>query len=542
MAQIREYSSPIQGLRSGDQGAEAFAGAGRRIGAFYRETGQELSTSLKEAGDVADRSLTHMQVSHFDLGSSATLAKLDQSWNQLVSSGVDPNDPTVADKFMSETVEPALQKLGDGVTNEGAQRYAQNHIEELRNHFTTKTSADMSTLAGVAVQNNLLKVGNTLAGVSFDDPSSTKMALKKYSDSVDAQIATSNMNAEGVARLRAHAEEVKQNIAQSGVYGAINKNPNGDYSNLSNDPDIAPYLKAVDAKQFQTYQQGQQRITRSQQIQEQQEADRQKTEAANKIATDAYTKFTKVDPTTGKIIVTDPVGYAKATRDLAAVGKPGQLDTMVKFGEHLNESDGKETTDPLVKRGLQDGILDNAVSAEDIARAHVQGKLSGQDYHDTLGMYNELKRDPSSGPDVKTVLDAAKATITATVPGMPGKDPVGEKNYSDFVGRLVPAIARLSPEDRVKALNFKDPNSLVNQLMQPFVRTQQQKMKDLIVSYGAAGGDTVPGPAPEVVKMKGLTVPPALDGLRKAGNLESNGSVFRDKTTGKTYDRNGDAQ
>lgn len=488
-----------------------------------------------------------MQTSHFDLGSAATLGDLTQKWNQIIEDPkTDPNDPTLATKFLKDQVEPAMQQLGKGVSNEGAQRYAQSRIDEIRNHFVTKTGADMSTLAGVAVSTNLDKVGNIYAGTAFNDPSTTKQGLKSYQDSIDAQIATSGMNAEGIARLREHAEQVKGQIATAGLTGRISKNPDADYSQFAADPAIAPYLKGTDPKMVQQYQQGQQRIQKSQETQERQEKDRQATDAANGIATKAYTDFTRVDPKTGKIIVTDPVGYANATRELASHpgAKQGQLDTMVKFGEGLSASDGKEVTDPLVKRGLQDGILQGAVNVEDIARAHTEGKLSGQDYKDTIGMFNDLKKDPSSGPEIKPALDAVKSELTGTIPGLPGKDVVGEKNYSDFVSKFLPAYGRLGPEDRLKALDFKNPNSLVNQIKQQFARSPQQMMKDRILDYGgaAAAGVTVPTPAPEVITMKGLKVPSTLDTLRKAGTLESNGTIFRDKATGKTYDRNGTPQ
>lgn len=400
---------------------------------------------------------------------------------------------------------------------EGGQRFVDAHVEGLRQHFYEKTAGDMSNLAGQAVVKNADKTGNTYAGVSFSDPSSTKENLRQYQMTMDATIGTSNMNAEGVARVREHIEQVKSQIAQSGLAGFISKAPGADYSKFAADPAIAPYLKGQDPKMMQQYQQGQQRIERTQQIQEQQERDRQNTDAANGIATKAYTDFTRVGPN-GKIIVTDPVGYANATRELAnhPGAKQGQLDTMVKFGEGLSASDGKEVTDPLVKRGLQDGILQGAVNVEDIARAHTEGKLSGQDYKDTIGMFNDLKKDPSSGPEIKPALDAVKSELTGTIPGLPGKDVVGEKNYSDFVSKFLPAYGRLGPEDRLKALDFKNPNSLVNQIKQQFARSPQQMMKDRILNYsGAAEAGAAPAPSP--AKPQAPTIGTVKNGFRFKG-------------------------
>lgn len=488
MATIKPYESPIESLRSGEQGAEAFAGAGRRIGAFYRETGQELSTSFKDAGAVADRVLTHQQVSHFDLGSAGTLAKLDQSWNQLIASGVDPNDPTIADKFMSETVEPALEQLGNGVTNEGAQRYAQSRVDELRNHFQTKTAAEMSNLAGVAVSTNLDRVGNTLSKVAFDDPTSTKMSLKQYQNSVDAQIATSNMNAEGIAGLRRHQQETMQKIAASGVAGFIYKNPSADYSTMTKDPAIAPYLAAVEPKQLQQSQQNQQRYVSAVTRQENADKERQQTNQNNDFMNQTVTNHLHLDAN-GKLV--PDAGYFSAIREAQTRPgmHPGMLPEMANFGDKLAKDaiteDRVSADDPATKDALNQKILDGQDVTQDLMRARVNDKITDRSFKEGLELNKASQQDPESLPGIKDTLAGVKSSIVS--PLLPGqKDARGDQLYADFKADFAQKVIGMGKDDRQKASNFSDPNSLVNQMLKSpkYNRTPQDRLRDMMVGMG----------------------------------------------------------
>lgn len=482
MPQIRPYENPIDTLRPSDRGAEGEAMAGRRIGAFYHQEGEELSGAVKAAADTADRFLSHQEVSHLGVSFAGTQADLTQKWNQIASDpNVDGNDPTVARKFLQEEVEPALEKLKGAPLTDMGQRFAEAHIEGIRQHFFEKTAADMSLRAGQTTAANADKVGNTYSGISFADPSSTKENLRQYDLSIRAMIATSGMNAEGAARVLEHAEKVKEQIANSGLTGLINKNPNADYSRFASDPAIAPYLKGTDPKQIQQYQQGQQRIQASLDRQAQADQRRQQTEANDDAANKLFHDHTYVLPN-GNLAV--DASYFAGIRDLSTRPgvRPGLPGEMLSLGERVSQNTNKVEDDPLTKALLQKEVMDqNEDFLAHLSRAAAGDKLSGKTFQELHSMWVDAQRDPEAVTGLKDVFSAARATIVN--PLMPGqKDARGEQLYADFVNEVGPQLSKMNAQQRREQSDFSNPNSLVSKaLASPkYARTTSDRLRDLM--------------------------------------------------------------
>lgn len=236
MPQIRTYEAPQGlGLNPTETGIEATAQAGNRIGRFYnqaasatQEVGNEaargFSSAIKDAGDVAVQYAEHREISHGAAAFAELNDGLTQAWNDTAKSA-NPNDPTVAAKFRQDTLEPALDKYRESFLTEGGQKFAEQHIDSLRNHMFEKTSADMSSLAADAVSVNVRQTANSLSNTAVNDPSSVPHLLDSADSMIGGMVDSSpNLKGEPAAKARMElTQKMKENIVKSGAIGAIQK-------------------------------------------------------------------------------------------------------------------------------------------------------------------------------------------------------------------------------------------------------------------------------------------------------------------------------
>ncbi|HLW90508.1 MAG TPA: hypothetical protein VKS78_04300 [Roseiarcus sp.] len=542
MAAIREYENMIDTLRPSDAGVEGFAQAGRRIGTFYHQEGEEIGGAIQSTGQLLEALHSHGEITHGGVAFAGTYLDQTQKWNEL-SKNADPNDPTVLPRFMQETFEPAMEKFQSGFLSDAGQRWAAQRVEEARQHFEERGIADMSGRAGMAIKTNFDQLGNAYSAAAFSDPSSVKDIFRHIDATVDGVAGTSpNLTPEQDTWVRTEfKQKLKEQIAESAVAGFIYKNPNADYTKFANDPEIAPYLKATEPAMLQRVQQNQQRMAAAYDRQAQADARRAQTEAIDDKANKSLADHTHFD-NNGKL--TFDAGYFQTWKEIASTpgASPSLVRSALELGEHLQKQQEEVPDNQFVRQELQKGILDGETDLESIMKARKEDQIGDQTFAHLYQMYNELRKDPTAAPGFKDALDAAKAAIVSpTIPGARQKDVGGERLYSDFVQKFVPMLTRMNPEERAKAMNFKDPHSLINTVMAPYVRSTADRVRDMMMinSLGQItqdGGVTVPTAAPAERYVGGLPVPLPLMGNT---NLESNGSVFRDKTTGKMYDQHG---
>ncbi len=237
MPNITQYDSTATGLQPTEIGVEAAAQAGNRIGRFYNQwgealqhfgdrTGQEIGSSIRDAGNVAVDYLDHKQISAGAAHGTQMLANLTDQWNKTVSDpNIDPNDPAIAEKFRTEQLEPTLEKFKEGFWTEKSQAWAEHFTDQLRSHMFEKTSADMSTLAGVALHQNARQLANTSSNTAMSDPSAVPFLLDSASHSITG-MAASSPTLKGVEAAKAGmelTEKTKEMIVKSGAIGAIQK-------------------------------------------------------------------------------------------------------------------------------------------------------------------------------------------------------------------------------------------------------------------------------------------------------------------------------
>lgn len=261
MPQIAEYSAPQGlGLNPTETGISAVAGAARRVTALYSEaaesqqsTGKRFGSAIESAGNVATKFVEHQEISHGAVALVGKQAELTQEWNQTAK-GADPNDPTVAQKFINERVNPEIDKLKGAFWTEGAQKWAETHTESLRSHLSQKASADMGTLAAAAVSENIKKIGNSLSNTVHADPSSINHSLETIDGIIGGMVDTSpNLDPSHTAAIKKQLGfDMKVQVVRAGVAGMIEKNPDAGLDHLMSGK-WKEYISGAEVIQLQKY-------------------------------------------------------------------------------------------------------------------------------------------------------------------------------------------------------------------------------------------------------------------------------------------------
>lgn len=547
MPTIKQYDPGQLGLQPSEIGVEATAAAGRRLGMFYNQVGeatqrfgdragQELGSAIKDAGDTEVLRETHQQVSHGSATFSTVLDNLTNAWNDTAKNA-DPNDPSVAAKFRETVLEPALDKFREGFTTEASQNWAEHHIEELRQHFFEKTSADMSTLAGQAVKVNAVQTINTLSNTALNDPSALPFALKSLDSSVGGMVASSpNLKGASAGAVRSEiSEKGRESIVKAAAIGTIQKT--GQVPDWVTDPQYSKYVNGAELKQLQKAAEVQNRtnvlLQKQTALYERQQADLKVHAGMSKIMSDNVT----VDQATGRLTINP--NYFKESLDLARSNPDAPIAstaarTMLDWGEHQQNAETKVSDDPATRQFNIDHMFDpdpNTATTEiKIMQDEVEGKLSRTTAAVQIQLVKQLQEQPLRGPVWQDAMKAAQGELVLSGVGIPGKDIAGEANYAKFVQTFIPQYLSAVRSGKVppNALDLKDPTSMISQAMAPFKRTVQDRMRDYTSTLGGVGNVTG-----ATVENAPAFKPPA------TWQYSPSRDQYKDPATGKLYDRAG---
>ena len=405
MANIREQSAPAGlGLNPTEIGINATAAAARRIGSSYREAadaygdlGQRIGSTIREVGDIAVKYEDHREIS----AGAANFAKLQdnltQQWNETAKTA-DPNDPSVAAKFREKVLEPALDDFKSGFNTERSQAFGEQKVEALRTHMFEKTSADMSTLAGIAVRKNIGDATTSMSNTALTDPSSVPTLLGQVDHTIQGVVGSSpTLRATDAARVSSEVSDAtKKAIVHSGAIGAIQKSGNPEATAEEWIKKYPDYISGADAKSLASN--ARQQI-RARNYDEQQNKRRDK-----EIATEASNEATN------------------------------------KYLIDIRSKDPKFMNDPTAVKILNDDTLtktdkNNLLNYVDrTLKPETNSRISQQTF---VGLLRDL-RDPDADPD-KVMQKAWDARLTD--PGKPGS--ITEHDFNQMRAEIV---ARKTPE------------------------------------------------------------------------------------------------
>lgn len=253
MPRIAQYENPITGLQPTETGIESTAAAARRSGMFFNQVaggtervGHEFARiggAIAEAGNAAVDYMDHEQIHKGALAASALIAGKTNEWNQTFGNS-DPNDPTVAAKFM-DGLNTDLENLRGSMLTERSRNWMEAHTESIRNHFTSMTISDSMSAAGVAVHNNVVGIRNNLAEAAYRNPAGLEQTIELAKEQLGSVYDSSGLK--GIYKIKAKTEGLQdalEYITERGFRGALAKSPDpeGTYQRMSSNPKLAPYI------------------------------------------------------------------------------------------------------------------------------------------------------------------------------------------------------------------------------------------------------------------------------------------------------------
>lgn len=255
MAGIEEYNAPALTLNPSERGITATVQAARRVQGAYNEiaaaeidTGRRIAGAVEAVGNVAVKYVEHREISQGAKEFAKMQANATAMWNEQAKNA-DPNDPTLAPKFLQETLEPALEKFGQGFLTEGGQKWMQTRIDSFRNHMTTKVQADQATMAGHALAVNLDQTKNALSSTVRNDPSSVMESIKTWDETVKALVSSSpSLNAVQASKVQTELlQHGKSEIVKSSLIGLAAQNPEAAMKAIESGQ-FAEFISGAEAK------------------------------------------------------------------------------------------------------------------------------------------------------------------------------------------------------------------------------------------------------------------------------------------------------
>lgn len=547
MPRVQQFDAGNLALQPTEIGVESEAAAGRRLGAFYNQVGQarerfgeragqELGSAIKDIGEAYVTGETNREVRFGADTYAKILANKTNEWNEIAKNA-DPNDASIAQKFLEENLEPTLNQFRDGFHTEAAQNWAEHHVEELRNHFVQKTTSDMATLAGQAARVNAVQTVNTLSNTAYNDPSTLKFALSSVDSSIGG-IVHSSPNLKGTTAAALHSElseKAREQIVKSAAIGAIEKT--GQVPGWVSDPQYSKYVNGIELKQFQKAVEAQQRANLFYQKQtenlQKQQADTKAHQDADALIANSVT----VDPTNPNKLQIAPDAMNKALdiarRNPNSPAAAGIAKTMIDWlqAQHRERAEPVVSA-PEVKSDLLTRMTDpnRPTTKLDIMKAEATDKLSTRDGTILKGMVDEMGPELSKDPIIKAAIDAARERVGVNLMEN------GHERYSNFLQFFLPEYLKEKRDGTLpsNALDLNDEKSLIRQSLKQWEPSQAERLRAHVMKNLQSVTPNAEAPAsaaPSAPQSGGPRF------IAPAGWLFSpSRQQYRDPASGKVYD------
>lgn len=495
------------------------------------DVGRRVGSAITDAGDAAVKYLDNEQISKGAKDFSSLMLSSTQAWNATVKNA-DPNDPTVAAKFMAG-MQPQLDQFKSGFYTEEGQKWAESHADALRQHLQEKTVGDMASLAGEAAVVNHQQTINQLSATVHGDSSSLDFALAALKSSTEGIIA-SNPNLTGAKANEVRTELLQkgsESIVKAAAIGYIDKTAK--MPDWATDPKYAPYINGAELQMFEKSAQAQAKVNalteKQTELVNRQINERKAESQANKLMADNV----KIDPGSNRLMIGPD--FFKGFLNIAKMpdAPVGLARTGLDWGsEHQNQSlNGKAdlVDDPAVVKSLTDRMFDpeKPTTKWDLMKAQVDSVKSRQGLSNETFKIMEQSVDARdkmpADPVFKFAMDGTKEMIEGRTPGEKSLQ-VGK--YAAFQQQFFGEYQRQRAAGTLppNALNLSDPNSLISKMMEPY-------KSPLAAAIGGNGGISVAPSGPSNVP------PPATAPKYNTGDVVNTsegprrfkGGNFRDK-------------
>lgn len=524
MPNIRTYQNKIDGLQTNDRAVTAAAEAGRTIGRAYNNIGDSIESVVNTGVKLYDTFQEHKareEMSHGLASSAQVVANLTDEWNETAK-GADPNDPTTAEKWREETLNPVLDDWANSFQTEKGKLWATEKVAQMRQHFFEKTAADQSLLAGAAAVKNLDDFTNSSSNAAEKDPSSVDMWLGMAEDMADVTVKSlPKLTPAQALKVREDLRlNARKQVLVGGFYGMARANPDEAIKRLDGGYG-ANDLTAAEREQLRNHAETEKRAK---------EADAKAGIAAAKA--DLKSKATSALAGLQLGLVDDrgePRPDPQLNRKLIDLQRqfPGLLDPSdIRALQNANSSAIEHEingtfvqTDNSTWQMLASKI-GNGLTHTMVNQAAAQDKLSNKDRAFLNQAVENETSDPAKNHSLSQLnqnIELLKQTITKSNPLQGKLDPDGDKYYYLFHYQMFQQFntmvaGGMSPDEAVQKLT--DPKNPFGVYLQAprYTKTMQQSIDDT-QKFGVMGSRPTPaGPGrgvqtlPDGSKVSGMAV------------------------------------
>ena len=491
---IAQYTSQVDTLHPDNAGAEALSQSARQEGALYRQAGEDVKSAGNDLGSAVGSYETMQEISQGSAALAALHNNLTKQWNQTAST-TDPNDTTIQDKFLNESVQPALQNFQDGFSTTAGQEWAMRQANDLQSHYSEKTSADMSARAGNAVVENMKTTLAQLSDTARKDPTSMDTAFGQVDSLVQAtkDHNAGNLTPEQIDKISDVAADMKNEIAKSGVQGLADTDPKAAVA-LINSGKLSPYISGTEGDTLIKYSEAvtRMKLEDQQRAYEQQKRGQEQAEqaTANKVLTSLY------NPQTGNISI--PANINQTIFQDPTLRAKGKFELMGAV-KHISKDSSRDDPTTLSDNAARlDPTSPNPLTKADLLTQLSKGDITQGKYTFYAGLLEKTPDAVAEKTAVSNALQQAQKTILATA--APGLQPTPEQRQNEvaFTNWFMPAYQQAQNDPAFKGmsqsqkaailLSSTDPKGLLTpEKMAPFKTSAQQ-----ILSNGVAGVGPLP--------------------------------------------------
>ena len=522
---IAQYNMPVGDVPKASDVAVSTA---REVGTVENRLGREAGDAIGGAiskvggqlGDVVDSYHASQAIGHGAASFATLYGNLNQTWNETAAKA-DPNDQSISQGFKEHTLEPSIQQFLDGFQGQPlrAQEWAQTQADNLRMEMTKKMGADMSTRAGLAINQNIDEMTKNFAHSLQNDSSSLAMVQDSVASSIGAMVDHSpNLSATEAARIKAELiPKIQEANARAAFYGDAQRNPDaaraellkedGKYSKWASQEDINHGLDFAD------------KIKRAQ-WEDQQHAN-ETADRAQRLMREGIQNDLITQVLSGKNVSAQVQADARLS--------PAERENVINF-QHEHTRQLRENIEnqphPAEFRSLMSEVFDtarnnpNALSLDKAQEMYKAGKLN---YHE----YSEIDaRIRSIDKPYERLYNNQIMTIERGIRQMP--DFAGDPNGASQVINHIDMDAHMKVDEYRKA--GKDPSPLFDPASKDYLftpeklsvyvaPTQTVAEKANAARAGAQPGSTAPPPGTAggfVTRPQGsypnLSLPPASKG------------------------------
>ncbi len=467
MPQIKEYQSQtqVQGPTQIRQATAEDFGAG--VDRELRGLGEAITDSSVRIKRAQDQS----EISDLNAKMSGIHAQFTIGLQERLRTA-DPNDKTVAEKFVTEFDE-AVGKVGDNVSTSGGRAYFTQASAAMRAHFQENAAAGQADLAGVKAKTDYSTALNNYSSTLVNDPSSFQLMSTMHNASIDGLVSSGGLPSKAALQLK---QQGQAELAKSAVRGWIKL-----------DPQLAK--KQLDAKQWDNFFDGDAKYQMYGEVKQAESAmrieeERRRTEAKRlREEQQTNTQNQMLSAMTENKLSTKEI--LESNLDPFGSGSKQQFLNMLEA--HENSKANKIKTDSGVfislfeKIHLPDGNTNKIVDENDLNRYLGKGLTIESLNQLRAEMQGKKTQAGSTESELKKgVIDIAKGQLTRSNPLTGIRDPIGDEQQQRFMSWFLTEYEEKRKAGK-SATELLDPNSsdYLGKQIGRFTRSQQQILQDM---------------------------------------------------------------